>query len=124
MPLFSPFLVWTTCKYFKFETKQHLLRICPQQKMSIVGKFRRNFITFGQTTQFMNVYFFHGILQYGIFFRLVQTLSFQPQTNFMLANISDFLYINIFLCIFLPMVMEIPPTLSTNRQRHQTTAIS
>ena len=68
MPLFSPFLVWTTCMYFKFKTNRYLYRICPQQKMSIIGKFRRNFITFEQTTQFMHVYFFYGIINYGIFF--------------------------------------------------------
>lgn len=120
MPLFSPFLVWTTCMYFKFKTNRYLYRICPQQKMSIIGKFRRNFITFEQTTQFMHVYFFYGIIDYGIFFSLLKTFSFEPQTNFLLANMSDYLYMNIFLGVFLPMIMEIPPTLNMNRQRHAT----
>ena len=116
MPLFSPFLVWTTCMYYKFKTNQYLRRICPQQKMFILGNFRRNFITFEQTTQFMHVYFFYGIVHYGIFFSLVQAFSLEPQTNFLLSIISDYLYMNIFLGIVLPMIIEIPPTLNTNRQ--------
>ena len=117
MPLMSPFLIWTCCIYFKFKTNQYLHGICPLQKMSNIGKFRRNFATFEQTMQFIHIYFFYGYFFYGLSFSLFQAFSLEPQTNFLLSNISDFLYMNVFHGIFLPMNMKIPPTLSLNRRR-------
>ena len=111
MPLMSPLLVWIYCIYWKFKTNRYLQGLCPQQNMSIFGKFRRNFTTFEQTTQFIQINFFYGILHQGVCFWLFQAFSLEPETNFLLANISDFLYMDIYHCIFLPMVMEIPPTL-------------
>ena len=119
MPLVSAFLVWTFSLYTKFKTIQYLRGICPQQKMSSIGKFRRNFTTFEQTMQFIHIYFFYGVVR-GISLCLFQAFSFEPQTNFLLANILDYLYMDVYHGIFLPLIMKIPPTLSTNRQRHPT----
>ena len=117
MPLISPFLVWIFCIYWKFKTNRYLHRMCPQQKMSSIGKFRRNFTTFEQTTQFISINFFYGFVHQGLLFGLLQAFSFKPETNFLLANICDYLYMDIYHGIVLPMIMEIPPTLSLNRRR-------
>ena len=117
MPLISPFLVWIFCIYWKFKTNRYLHRMCPQQKMSSIGKFRRNFTTFEQTTQFISINFFYGFVHQGLLFGLLQAFSFKPETNFLLANICDYLYMDIYHGIVLPMFMEIPPTVSQNKQR-------
>ena len=120
MPLISPFLVWISCTYWKFRTNQYLSKMCPQQKMSKIGRFRRNFTTFEQTMQFLNINFCYGLLHQGFFFSLIKGFSFEPQTNFHLANLCDYLYMDIYHGIFLPIMMEIPPTLGMNSRRPAT----
>ena len=119
MPLISPFLVWTWCLYWKFKTNRYLHRICPLQKMTKIGKFRRNFTTFEKTMQFIHMYFFYVLVR-GLSFALFQAFSFDPQTNFLLKNLSDYLYMDVYHGIFVPLIMEIPPTLRMNRRRNAT----
>ena len=63
--------------------------------MSNIGRFRRNFTTFEKTTQFIRINFFDGLVHQGLLFSLFKAFSFKPQTNFLLANLSDYLYMDI-----------------------------
>ena len=118
MPLFIPFLVWTWCQYLKLKTNRYLNKICPQQKMSSIGKFRRNFTTFEQTMQFIQVNFFCVIFYRGFLFSLFQTFSLRPETNCLITTQAEYLYIDIFHGTILPMVMEIPSIKSMRRKKH------
>ena len=120
VPLMPASLMWIFCLYLKFKTNRFLHKICPQQKLSIIGKYRRNFATFDQTMQFTQNYFFYGMFHQGLCFWLFQAFAFEPKTNFLLANICDFLYLDLYHCIFLPMRMEIPPTLIHNKRTRAT----
>ena len=111
MPLFLiASLTWMIFIFLKAKTKQYLQGICPDGKMSSIGNFRRNFTTFDQTTKYIQITVYFFTFHRGIVFSLFQTFSSHPDANRMISNVIDFLYINIFHGILLPLKMEMPPS--------------
>ena len=111
MPLFLiASLTWMIFIFLKAKTKQYLQGICPDGKMSSIGNFRRNFTTYDQTTKYIQITVYFFTFHRGIVFSLFQTFSSHPDANRMISNVIDFLYINIFHGILLPLKMEMPPS--------------
>ena len=103
-------LTWMIFIFLKAKTKQYLQGICPDGKMSSIGNFRRNFKTYDQTTKYIQITVYFFTFHRGIVFSLFQTFSSHPDANRMISNVIDFLYINIFHGILLPLKMEVPPS--------------
>ena len=76
------------------------------------GKYRRNLATFEDTAQYIQIFFFYFAIQRGLVLSLFQILSLKPETNLLISNVSDLLYINIYHGIVLPMIMKIPQSTS------------
>ena len=86
--------------------------MCPDGKMSSIGKYRRNLATFEDTAQYIQIFFFYFAIQRGLVLSLFQILSLKPETNLLISNVSDLLYINIYHGIVLPLIMKIPQSTS------------
>ena len=111
VPLFlTATLGWVIVILLKARTKQYLQGICPDGKMSSIGNFRRNYTTFDQTTKYIQITVYFFTFHRGIVFSLFQTFSSHPDANKLISNVIDFLYINIFHGILLPLKMEVPPS--------------
>ena len=89
--------------------------MCPDGKMSSIGKYRRNLATFEDTAQYIQIFFFYFAIQRGLVLSLFQILSLKPETNLLISNVSDLLYINIYHGILLPMIMKIPQAASSKK---------
>ena len=89
--------------------------MCPDGKMSSIGKYRRNLATFEDTAQYIQIFFFYFAIQRGLVLSLFQILSLKPETNLLISNVSDLLYINIYHGIVLPMKMKIPQSTSNKK---------
>ena len=116
VPMISQFLVSIFCWYWTLKTNQHLRGICPDRKMSSIGKYRRNFTTFEETTRYIKTNYYYLLFHQGLIFSLIQAVfTVTPETNFLLSNTCDFVYIGVYHGIFLPSKMTIPS--KKNRQR-------
>ena len=117
VPMISQFLWSIFSWYSTYKINRHLNGICPDKKMSCIGKYRRNFTTFEQTNGYIKINYYYLLLHQGLIFSVIQaTFTVTPETNFLISNICDFIYINVYHGIFLPMKMGIPPKRS--RLRH------
>ena len=83
-------LGWVIVILLKARTKQYLQGICPDGKMSSIGNFRRNFITFDQTTKYIHITVYFFTFHRGIVFSLFQAFSLHPDANRMISNAIGF----------------------------------
>ena len=81
--------------------------------MSSIGKYRRNLATFEETAQYIQIYVFFFAIR-ALVLSMFQIVSFEPETNLLILNISDLMYINIYHGIFLPIKMKIPVASTSN----------
>ena len=89
--------------------------MCPDGKMSSIGKYRRNLSTFEETAQYIQIFVFYFVIHKGLVLSIFQMLSLKPETNLLISNVSDLLFINIYHGIFLPIKMKVP--LSTSKKK-------
>ena len=107
-PLIWPVIAIAFCRYWKFKSKQYFKGMCPNNNMSSVGKYRRNFASFDQTLKWIQVHFFYLLLQQVILFGVLLTFNLRPETKASIAHISYVLYWSLYHGIFLPTKMKIP----------------
>ena len=106
----SQFLASIFCWYWTFKTNRHVDGICPDKKMSSIGNYRRNFTTFAQTNRYIKINYYYLLFHQGLIFSVIQaSFTVTPETNFLISNICDFFYINLYHGIFLPLKMRVPP---------------
>ena len=108
IPLIWPVIAIAFCRYWKFKSKQYFKGICPNNKMSSVGNYRRNFVNFDQTLKWIEVHFFYLLFQQVILFSILLTFNLRPQTKAFITHISYVLYWSLYHGMYLPAKMKIP----------------
>ena len=117
VPMITQFLWSVFCWYWTFKVNRFVDGVCPDKKMSSIGKYRRNFTTFSQTTRYIKINYYYLLFHQGLIFSLIQAaFTMTPEANFHISAICDFFYINVYHGIFLPLTMVIPS--KRKRQTH------
>ena len=107
-PLIWPIIAIAFCRYWKFKAKQYIKGMCPNNNMSSVGKYKRNFANFDQTFKWLQVHFFYLLLQQVILLSVLLTVNLRPQTKAFIVHINYVLYWSLYHGIYLPTKMKIP----------------
>ena len=110
VPLIFPAIIKFVCNYLTFKTMLFVRGICPNNRMSSIGNYVRNFLTFEDTCNFILYYWLwdccDALLIYFTYIKPIFPLS--PAVVAAIHNISNFIFYGFFYCLVLPIIMIIP----------------
>ena len=112
--LIFPILCEIINRYFSAKVSIFLKGICPDRKMSCIGKFRRNLIDLATNSTYITCWAVYACLE-GVLILMAMTTKlqiFSPQNFFCVYNILAFVFIDLFHGLVLPLKMD----LSWNRE--------
>ena len=118
VPMVVPLLNLAYCQYLTYKVRKYFRATCPNQKMFSFGMYRRNFITFEENVNYIQIHVF-----YWMVFNLVLTgsqFSLTPEKMSWLQNSLNFFYFDIFHGLFLPTKMTIPRNVNVTKPFWQT----
>ena len=104
------FIPMFVCKYLNFKSLRFIRGICPNNRMSSIGNYRRNFLTLEDTCDFF-LYFSlweccNSLLMNFTYINQIFLLS--PSVVAAIQNLSNFIFYGFFYGFVLPIRMSIP----------------
>ena len=114
LSLIFPCLCQILNRYFSAKVSTFLSGLCPNKRMSCIGKFRRNLIDLADTSMYITCWALYACLDNILLLMAITTSSpvFAPQSFFFLYNLVSFVFIDIFHGLVIPLRMD----LSWNRK--------
>ena len=104
VPLIVPSLFLAYCQYLTYQVRQYFRGTCPNQKMHSFGNYRRNFITFEENIDYLQIHFFYTFVTniLNVLFFNGEKFSLTPQQMSLTLNLWNFFFFDIFYGIFVP----------------------
>ena len=106
-----PALSWGWCEFFARSVRQFFKKQRPTGRMHSFGNYRRNFVTFEENLKYIKSYFFFNLVTNLVwqlnmlFFKRIIYLN--TEKMFLMQFWANFIYLNVFNGLFLPMKMTI-----------------
>ena len=107
--LIFPCLCEILNRYFSAKVGTFLRGLCPNKRMSCIGKFRRNLIDLVDNSFYITCWALYACLD-GLLLLLAMTTNspvFAPENFFFLYNLVTFLFIDIFHGVVIPLRMDL-----------------
>ena len=76
--------------------------------MASIGKYRRNFMTYKQTSVSMTFFLIYGLLHNVLLITAASTPTLSPTTIFWIYNAFHIFFVDILHCILLPLTLTTP----------------
>ena len=86
----------------------YLNGICPNKRMSCIGKYRRNLIFLEETSRYLSYWASYAILDGSITMVAMTSKSASPNLLFWVHNILAFAFIDVFYGLYVPLHMILP----------------
>ena len=95
-------------QYFSNKVFHYLNGICPNKKMSCIGKYRRNLIFLEETSRYLSYWAGYAILDGSITMFAMTSKFASPNLLFWVHNILAFAFIDVFYGLYVPLHMTLP----------------
>ena len=95
-------------QYFSHKVLHYLNGICPNKKMSCIGKYRRNLIYLEETSRYLSYWAGYAILDGSITMVAMTSKLASPTLLFWVHNILAFAFIDVFYGLYVPLHMTLP----------------
>ena len=95
-------------QYFSNKVFHYLNGICPNKKMSCIGKYRRNLIFLEETSRYLSFWAGYAILDGSITMVAMTSKLASPNLLFWVHNILAFAFIDVFYGLYVPLHMTLP----------------
>ena len=117
--LVYPFLAEATNQYFSWKARVYIHGVCPNKRMSCIGKYRRNLMSFAETSLYLSCWAGYSVLE-GAVVIVAMVIGSPGSTStlvFWIHNFLAFAFIDVFHGIYIPLSMTLPSSLPTRNKR-------
>ena len=103
-----PLLAETYNQLMSWRVRKVLARTCPKNTMASIGKYRRNLMTYKQTSVSVTCFLIYSFLQNFLLIIAASTSTLSPTALFWICNFFKIFFVEVLLCILLPLTLTIP----------------
>ena len=102
-PSLAQFFFW----YYGRKVKKYLKEVCPGNRMSFIGKYKRNLINFKETSRYVKSTFLYVMFD-GIVIMVFVNYEISPSNRAFIYHVTRLGFFHIYLHIILPSCIQIP----------------
>ena len=117
--LVYPFLAEASNQYFSWKARVYIHGVCPNKRMSCIGKYRRNLMSFAETSLYLSCWAGYSVLE-GTVVIVAMVIGSPGSTSslvFWVHNFLAFAFIDVFHGIYIPLSMTLPSSLPTRKKQ-------
>ena len=123
MALAYPFIAEVFNQYYSRKVTNYLRKLCPNRRMSCIGKYRRNLLSFRDMSKYISSWAAYSVVQGSVMIAAMIFGSSKVSSTlvFWMHNLGAFLFIDFFHGVFTPLHMTLPsrgkrPSFTRRRQ--------